>query len=839
MDDMTYSAGVSPATANPHGQVLLCHGSYDSHIKTGEDYKSISWADILDKVRSPGTSPKAQAPAIIPSSYVGHDGRSHAVQRECGTYWFLTLDIDSGNADCADVVRGISSITGVGVTFCVYSTASSTPENRKWRGLIPLLRPVDGRDFAETANALFDLLAEEGLCPDRALARTGQLVYLPNVPADRRNADGSPVFYEHQIVTGRLLDLAETPIPEQMEARRIAGEEKLEQLKAVAAEKERMRAANRASHLEIGQDHQVIDAFNSDNPLEAMLEQCGYECDGRGNWRSPLQKGGTFATKVFGQRWYSLSTSDEEGGLGQRAASGGCFGDAFDLFVHFAHGGNVGAAFRAAAEARRSAGFEALGAEAYIDEAARREQQQAENRRIGEGAEEQPAPLPELLSLDMALARFVFATQGSQVIDLASPRRLFTFGDFRNSIAASRETIRTTNKKTGETTERDVPTSALWMASAKRKTVNGRTFRPGAGTFTTDPHGLPAVNTYKAPHRPDPSARYEQHVGTFEGHIRYLFEDDADAFLDWLAHIEQYPGVLPHRAWLHIATATGCGRNWAASVLTRIWRGYVAASFNLVGSLGSGFNGELSQKLLAIVDEVREGARDAQWEHSETLKKLITEEQRNINVKYGTAHVEFNCCRWLLFSNSTAALPLERSDRRFEVHVFDGRPRPESYYAELYGLVDNPAFTNDIAVWLGRRSLAAFNPGSRARASASKARVLEASETEAMAYARAVVEHWPSDLIASNVLSSIINPRANGGVDALVRLCASEADIRPRGALWAGGRSRRMYTVRNHDRWADGRGSAEEFSKAPEHPGIEEDGWRGYLDSLVASKTTA
>ena len=128
----------------------------------------------------------------------------------------------------------------------------------------------------------------------------------------------------------------------------------------------------------------------------------------------------------------------------------------------------------------------------------------------------------------------------------------------------------------------------------------------------------------------------------------------------------------------------------------------------------------MSSKLLAVVDEIRGDARADQWEHSETLKQMVTAERRIVNNKYGSQVVEFNCCRFLLFSNSPAAIPLGKNDRRFEITIFECDPRPESDYGKLYGLLGNPAFINDVRVWRGRRDISRFNPGARARHSAAR-----------------------------------------------------------------------------------------------------------------------
>jgi hypothetical protein len=204
--------------------------------------------------------------------------------------------------------------------------------------------------------------------------------------------------------------------------------------------------------------------------------------------------------------------------------------------------------------------------------------------------------------------------------------------------------------------DRETPVSRLWTASPRRKTAVCRTFKAGGPLMLNDPQGRRALNSWK-PFDRTTTVNDTTAAGLFLDHITYLFGADAGRFLDWLAHIEQNPGELPHTSWLHIAKNFGMGRNWLASVLTRVWAGSVAANLDLVGVMSSGFNGQLSRKVLAIVDEIREGGRDSQWEHSEKLKSIITEEHRLVNPKYGRQSVEFNACRWLMFSQHLSAIP--------------------------------------------------------------------------------------------------------------------------------------------------------------------------------------
>ncbi len=79
---------------------------------------------------------------------------------------------------------------------------------------------------------------------------------------------------------------------------------------------------------------------------------------GNDNWQSPLQKGKSFATKVYDDKWYSLSSSDA--GVGQAARSGGTFGDAFDLYVHYENAGDTKAALRKLGDRQRGEAAAAL-----------------------------------------------------------------------------------------------------------------------------------------------------------------------------------------------------------------------------------------------------------------------------------------------------------------------------------------------------------------------------------------------------------------------------------------------------------------------------------------------
>jgi hypothetical protein len=429
----------------------------------------------------------------------------------------------------------------------------------------------------------------------------------------------------------------------------------------------------------------------------------------------------------------------------------------------------------------------------------RRNIQKLENQAIGEGG---AAPIAENVTLDEALERFVFITEGSFVGDINNPNFVTSKQDWSNALLASTEDI-PSKTKIDETNP--VQVSKLWLHSSKRKTVETHSFKAGFSTFIHDPYGRPALNSWRGQSRQDAPSDWNNRVRPFTAHIDFLFDSNAPRFLDWLAHIEQHPEVLPHTAWLHISRSFGLGRNWVASVLVRLWKGNVAANVDLPSLLNSGYNGYLSRKILAIVDEIREGGGDSRWRHAERMKSLITEETRVINPKYGRQSVEYNSCRWLMFSNHIAAIPIDQGDRRFEVVYTEKEPKDPMYYMALYNSLEDPLFISSIGHFLSSRDIKDFNPGQKAEMTEAKAQAIEVSLSDSDEYARLIADHWPSDLIEAKDLRVILS-----GYEGSSRFTAAQNHSLSRSNIrsysnrvkLSESEAATVYMIRNHDEWS-------------------------------------
>lgn len=427
-------------------------------------------------------------------------------------------------------------------------------------------------------------------------------------------------------------------------------------------------------------------------------------------------------------------------------------------------------------------------------EAERRRQQCELTRQIGEGSEN--VPTTTIFTLEKMLARFVFIKDGSQVADRLRPQVVLPLSEFKNSTAGSLHPVPGDNGRL-----KVKPCAVVWLGHAKRLDAETLTFKPGASVMTVSPaHGKSALNLWSPPIRDDAPPDWQERAGLFANHVRWLWGDNAEPFFDWLAHIEQRPGELPHFGWVHISRIHGKGRNWISAVLARLWRGNVAASFDLLGALQGGFNDRLSRCLLAIVDEINEGGGGS-WRHAQSLRQMVTAEHREINPKYGRRHVEYNCTRWLLFSNHTGALPLDADDRRFWVVDHEGPVMPPAYYKGLYSALNDPNFIFSVAKFLGERDISGFDAGMRPPITKAKAALLALAQSESDALLTELVQRWPVDVISWGELRRLL-PEGEC-MHVALRYPLDRAGIKRLRKVRTGEKSEPVYSLRGHDLWAE------------------------------------
>jgi hypothetical protein len=394
--------------------------------------------------------------------------------------------------------------------------------------------------------------------------------------------------------------------------------------------------------------------------------------------------------------------------------------------------------------AKACAGCVSVYNEGHRDEA-RRAEQIAEAKRIGADLDE--PPLPVVMTLDDMIRDLVLVDGEGGVIHRPTKRLRRSIRGAQLEYAASRHTWTDENGKAKE-----APALALWLKHPQRMSVDAITWAPGQAEFCRPPEGSDAgeraFNLWRGLRPFTPPEDWRERARPFVDHVAYLVPVDAERtrFLQWLAHIVQRPGELPHTAYLHLTPTRGIGRNWLTGVLARVLRGYVAAGVTLGDVLDGGFNGRLSRKLLATVDETREGLSARRYERANALQRIVTEEVRLINPKYGLQRVEVNCCRWLMLSNFEDALPFDNADRRVIVIANPTDRQSADYYAALYARLNDAAFLASVWEYLATLDLEGFNPGAHAPLNAAKITAIESMASELDRIVSEFAAAWPGNL---------------------------------------------------------------------------------------------
>jgi predicted P-loop ATPase len=111
----------------------------------------------------------------------------------------VTLDIDYGRPGTVEVVREILD----GTAWCLYSTHSHTPENPRYRLVLPLSREVTPEEYIPIARRVADDIGIDLF--DSSTYEPSRLMYWPSCPADGEfvfeTGDGEPLDADRTLST--------------------------------------------------------------------------------------------------------------------------------------------------------------------------------------------------------------------------------------------------------------------------------------------------------------------------------------------------------------------------------------------------------------------------------------------------------------------------------------------------------------------------------------------------------------------------------------------------------------------------------------------------------------
>lgn len=265
---------------------------------------------------------KAKAPICAP-----HDGDAKTKDSVLAhdRFTMLWADIDGGNHTLADIQQQLADL-GI-CSYAVYATASSKPDDQRWRVLVEIDQPIDFEYWYTLQSYLMDKLNG-----DDCATRPQQILYLPFKWEQTAH-------YEHATGDGEPLDVAYSPLVlAAIEHRERLDKEAEEQ--AAAAPK----AEPKGISLSEGQISPV-GAYNEAHDWPELFKQYGFRKVGR-RYLHPNSTSGAAGVVLLDDRYCSNHGCDP--------LNDGHTHDAFDLFVEFEHGGDFDAAVKAAGEMLRT-----------------------------------------------------------------------------------------------------------------------------------------------------------------------------------------------------------------------------------------------------------------------------------------------------------------------------------------------------------------------------------------------------------------------------------------------------------------------------------------------------
>jgi hypothetical protein len=646
---------------------------------------------------APTAVSKRDADFIIPSSYVAYDARAHSAQRAKGVYWSMVVDIDKGGPGLDAVEAAVEAVYGPVYTL-IYSSASATAEDPKWRVLMPLAAPLSGHQYAAYQNAAFDALSEAGIECDRTLARHGQPIYLPNIPADKRGGDGAPLFYQYSILDGDLLD-----------AEAVFGAAAAEILAADAAKAEVVKSQMRRADLS-----SPIGWANATFKIEDLLERYGYEQKvnlyGKpsDDWKSPFSSG--FSTRVYQDHWISLSYSDAERGIGRAKGTSGeeteiskykyRFGSAFDLIAFYDFANDIQAAKAALGEMMREDQADTI---AKVGAA------------VARMAEKTGQALPAAVE-----------TIGGPAAD--EEEAGFSFDDW--VLLTNQASF--ANSRTGEVISPTAFNLAYTRFSPASITSRGVIKRASAAEHhTTVLNGRVAFDTMYMPGWPEtfeysrrqwlnsflqasvPEASTSDAAGKLiEAHLKSLVPDDWKTVMEWMAFIVQNPGQRVR--WGMVIK--GCEGDGKSAIAEAMRSALGITNVRVVGPDApfSRFNGYAEGSQLVYLEELR-AVGHSRHEVATRLKPLITNDHIEIDEKNMRSKTIINTSSYLALTNYEDALPLTEGDRRYYVAFSRFEDREEvmathtpAYFDKLFDAIRMKG--GEIRRWLLDVDLSQFSP---------------------------------------------------------------------------------------------------------------------------------
>lgn len=298
--------------------------------------------------------------------------------------------------------------------------------------------------------------------------------------------------------------------------------------------------------------------------------------------------------------------------------------------------------------------------------------------------------------------RYVYGERDNVVFDRLRPGRSLALQNFHNTM------LPMSYYRKGS--QKPLHFSREWLASVTRDTVYCEGLAPGEDRITKDRK----FNTFLE-YREQRLTVATDKLPLILEQLKYLFGDQLDNALSFLAWTYWRPEVRIQFAMLHIAKHHGTGRGWLKQLIQRMFAAdedYVAFP-KFDDLLDGNYNEFIQRSLVCIFDEIHTPRK--RYRVGDKLREFITESRQQVNVKYGfKGDVAVNC-NVILLSNNKAALRIPDEDRRIWAVMHNKEPLSEEHYNKIYELLEDREAIRQFASYLYRHlQSSTWNPKGRA-----------------------------------------------------------------------------------------------------------------------------
>lgn len=275
----------------------------------------------------------------------------------------------------------------------------------------------------------------------------------------------------------------------------------------------------------------------------------------------------------------------------------------------------------------------------------------------------------------------------------------------------------------GDLVRDKVPAAPVWLRWPLRRSVSRLTYAPGQPRVTVQRE----LNQW-------PGWGLEPKKGSVDPWLKltkFIFEDAEpgvlDYFYDWCAYPIQNPGAKLFVGVVIHGIAQGTGKTLIGYTLGRIY----GANFKEIDDddLEESYWAENKQFILG--DEV--SGKDNRT-YMNTLKRLITKDTVNINIKFVPQYELPNRMNFLFTSQHGDSFFLEDKDRRFLVIEVVGDPLADSFYKDYDKWYKGDGAAHLMQWLLDRKISKDFNPNARAPTTYAKERMIAATKGDAGAW---------------------------------------------------------------------------------------------------------